>query len=190
MYPLPRIEYLFTALSGGQSFSKLDLSHAYLQVRLAEESQKYLVINTHKGLYACKRLPFGVASAPANFQCIMDNLLQGISGVCTYLADILVTGRSLKEQLDNLSAALARLWESGMKLKKEKCQFLMAKVEYLGHVISSKGLESSTSKVAAIVNAPIPHDVSSLRSLLGLINYYGKFLHNQSTLLAPLYKLL
>ena len=67
MYPLPRIEDLFAALSRGKVFSKLDLSHAYLQVQLSRESQKYLVINTHKGLYAYKRLPFGVSSAPAIF---------------------------------------------------------------------------------------------------------------------------
>ena len=84
MYLIPKIEELFASLSGGRTFSKLDLSHAYLQVPLAEESQRYLVINTHKGLYAYKRLPFGVASAPGIFQRIMDNILQGLSGVCTY----------------------------------------------------------------------------------------------------------
>ena len=76
MYPLLKIEELFASPSGGQMFTKLDLSHAYLQVPLAEESQKYLFINTHKGLYVYKRLPFGVAAAPAVFQCIMDNILQ------------------------------------------------------------------------------------------------------------------
>jgi len=59
-----------------------------------------------------------------------------------------------------------------MRVKKEKCQFLMSKVEYLGDVISNKDLEPSASKVAAIINAPTPHDVSCLQSLLGLLNYY------------------
>ena len=67
MYPLPRIEDLFAALSGGKVFSRLDLSHVYLQVQLYRESQKYLVINTQKGLYAYKWLPFGVSSALAIF---------------------------------------------------------------------------------------------------------------------------
>ena len=111
MYPLPKIEELFASLSGGQTFSKLDLSHAYLQVPLAEESQKYLVINTHKGLYAYKRLPFGVASAPAVFQRNMDNILQGLSGVCTYLDDILVTGKTADKHIKNLNAVLTRLRE-------------------------------------------------------------------------------
>ena len=77
-----------------------------------------------------------------------------------------------------------------MRLKKAKCQFSLRKIEYLGHVVSSKGLEPLTSKVTAIVDAPSPCDVSELKSLLGSVNYYGKFLPNLSTTLAPLYRLL
>ena len=73
-----------------------------------EESQKYLVINTHKGMYAYKRLPFGVASAPAVFQRIMDNILQGLPGVYTFLDDILVTGKTADEHIKNLNAVLTR----------------------------------------------------------------------------------
>ena len=77
-----------------------------------------------------------------------------------------------------------------MRLKREKCQFSLQKIEYLGHVISSKGLESAASKVTIIVDAPSPRNMPQLKSLLGLVNYYGKFLPNLSTTLAPLYKLL
>jgi hypothetical protein len=72
-YPIPRIEELFASLSGGKTFSKLDLSHAYLQVPLDEQSQKYVTINTHKGLFKYTRLPFGIASAPSIFQRVMEN---------------------------------------------------------------------------------------------------------------------
>ena len=85
-YPLPNTEDLFATLAGGQVFSKIDLSHAYQQVELDEDSQKYLTINTHKGLYRYKRLPFGVSSAPAIFQRIMDQLLQGVKfTVCRWM---------------------------------------------------------------------------------------------------------
>ena len=76
VYPLPRIEDLFASLPGGKVFSKLDLSHAYQQLKLDEESQKYCTINTSKGLYQFKRLLFGIASAPAIFQRTMENLLR------------------------------------------------------------------------------------------------------------------
>ena len=67
-YPIPRIEDLFAKLSGGKSFTTLDLSQAYLQVPLDEESKKLLVVNTQKGLYRYTILPFGVSSAPGIFQ--------------------------------------------------------------------------------------------------------------------------
>ena len=100
----------------------------------------------------------------------MDNILQSLPGVCAYLDDILVTGKTADEHIKNLNAVLTRLREAGMRLKKAKCQFSLRKIEYLGHVISSKGFEPATSKMAAIVDAPNPHDVSQLKSLLGLVN--------------------
>jgi hypothetical protein len=66
-YPIPKIEDLFAKLSGGQLFTKLDLSQAYQQVRLEEEAKKYAVVNTPKGLYQYNRLPYGISSAPGIF---------------------------------------------------------------------------------------------------------------------------
>ena len=68
IYPIPRIEDLFTRIAGGQQFATLDLDRAYQQLVLDEESRKYVVINTHLGLYQYNRLPFGVLSAPGIFQ--------------------------------------------------------------------------------------------------------------------------
>ena len=101
-HPIPRMEDLFNAMSGGLSFSKLDLSHAYLQLQVDESSRDYLVINTHKGLFEYTRMPFGVASAPSVFQRTMDNLLQGLEHVAVYLDDILVTGRTQEDHLRTL----------------------------------------------------------------------------------------
>ena len=127
-YPLPRKEDLFTSLSGGKYFSKLDLAQAYLQLPLDEASRKYVTINTQKGLYQYTRLPFGVASAPSIFQRTMDNLLQGIPKVCIYLDDILITGATEAEHLHNLQEVLNRLEQAGMRLKKDKCAFLLPQV--------------------------------------------------------------
>ena len=120
----------------------------------------------------------------------MDNLLQGIPKVCVYLDDILVTGATEAEHLHNLQEVLSRLEQTGMHLKKDKCAFLLPQVEYLGHQISQKGLHPTKEKVRAIVEAPAPQNVTQLKSFLGMLNYYGKFLPNLSTMLAPLYSLL
>ena len=80
-YPLPRPDEMFTNLNDSVSFSKLDFSEAYLQIELDEESRKLVVINTHKGLLHYNRLPFGISSAPAIFQQVMGQMLQGLKGV-------------------------------------------------------------------------------------------------------------
>ena len=110
--------------------------------------------------------------------------------MCVHLDDILITGRSQQEHLKNLEEVLKRLEDAGMRLKQEKCTFLVPEVEYLGHKICQEGLQPTESKVRAIADAPEPKRVSELRSFLGLVNYYGKFLPNLATTAAPLYTLL
>jgi hypothetical protein len=125
---------MFATLAGGQSFSKLDLMHAYNQLVIEEESRSYTTINTQRGLYRYNRLPFGIASAPAIFQRTMDTLLQGV--MC-YIDNILVTGKSQDEHLQKLEEVLTRLLKHGVKVGKNKCSFLQPSVEYLGHQIDS-----------------------------------------------------
>ena len=187
---MPCVEDLFASLAGGQAFSKLDLAHAYLQLQLDDASKPMLTINTSKGLYQYQRLPFGVASATAILQRTMESILQGLPHTCVYLDDILVTGRTEQEHLHNLEAALELLEQAGIRLKREKCAFMLPEVEYLGHRLSAEGLRPTRGKVRAVIDASAPQNLSQLRSFLGLKNYYGKFLSNLSTLLAPLHHLL
>ena len=177
VYPLPRIDELFTALAGGEHFSKLDLSHAYQQLVLDDESRMLVTINTHKGLFKYNRLPFGVTTAPSIFQRVMEHLLQDLNFVTVYLDGILVTGKTTAEHLANLDEVLSRLEKAGMRLKQTKCKFLLPEVEYLGHKITKDGLKPSDSKLEAISKAPVPKNVSELKAFLGLVNYYGKFCH-------------
>jgi hypothetical protein len=120
----------------------------------------------------------------------MDQVLQGISGVHCYLDDILITGKTAEEHLKTLEEVLCRLEKYGLRANKEKCKWFQSSVSYLGHVVTKDGLQKSPDKVEAVVKAPRPQDVSSLRSFLGLVNYYNKFLPNLSSVLHPLYQLL
>lgn len=189
-YPLPKINDLFSVLAGGQTFSKLDLSQAYLQLMLDEESKKYTTINTQKGLFQFNRLPFGISSAPSVFQRVMDTLFQGYEGILVYLDDILVTGSTQTKHLENLNKVLSKLNECGLKLKKSKCIFMAPKVQYLGYIIDKEGLHPSLEKIKGIREAQAPKNVTELRAFLGMLNYYSKFLPNVSSKLAPLYSLL
>jgi len=100
----------------------------------------------------------------------MEILLQGLPGVCLYLDDILITGKTDLEHLNNLSAVLQRYSSVGMKLKPEKCSFMLQEVEFLGHTISAKGLQPTTQKIHAIVKTPRPTNVSQLKSFLEMLN--------------------
>ena len=122
-YPLPKIDDLLALLAGGKKFSNLDLANAYQQVPLDDKSKKLVTINTHKGLFQYNRLPFGVSAAPSIilFQCTVETLLQGLFGICLYLDDILITGKTDQEHLSNLTTVLQRLQEVVMKLKSNIC---------------------------------------------------------------------
>ncbi|KAL5463687.1 hypothetical protein EMCRGX_G032610 [Ephydatia muelleri] len=189
-YPIPRVEELFAVLRGGEKFSKIDLSSAYQQIVLDEQSRPYTTINTHKGLFMYNRLTFGIASAPAIFQRTMETILQGCQRTCVYFDDILVTGSSNDEHLANLDSVLCKLEGAGLRLNRAKCAFMLPSVEYLGHRIDREGLHPTEEKVIAIHNAPVPTSVTVLKSFLGLLNYYSKFSPNVSSTLAPLYLLL
>ena len=119
-YPKPNISDLYSKLGGGQYYSKIDLSHAYQQIPLEENSQKLTTITTQKGLFVYTRLCYGVASAPGIFQRIMEQILQTIPVVAVYLDDILVSGSSYEEARENLITVLQRLQDAGLKLKSEK----------------------------------------------------------------------
>ncbi|XP_064458854.1 uncharacterized protein K02A2.6-like [Ornithodoros turicata] len=191
-YPIPRPEELLAVLNGGEKFTKLDLSEAHLQMELDEEAKKkkMLVINTHKGLFQFNRMPFGIASAPAVFQRTMEQVISGLPSVACYLDDIIVTGRNDEEHLSNLSKVLARLQEFGFTLKREKCAFLQTQVEYLGHIVDADGFRPSPKKVSAILNLPPPNQVSELRSFLGMVQHYGKYLEGLADVCSPLNDLL
>ena len=148
-----------------------------------------LVVNTPKGLFQFTRLPYGVSTAPAIFQSVMDRILQGLPVAC-YLDDILIAGKSKEEHDHRLAQVLQRLAQSGVHLQKEKCSFNQTEVEYLGHRVDTTGIHPTEKKVQAIKEAPVPADTTQLRAFIGLMNYYGKFIPQISTHLSPLYKLL
>jgi hypothetical protein len=117
-------------------------------------------------------------------------LLRGKAGVSVYVDDMLVTGATVKEHLKKLDAVLDILEKAGLRLNKSKCFFLRSCIEYLGHVIDGDGLHPTDEKIAALKEAPPPTNLTELRSFLGIVNYYAKFLPNLATMLTPLYRLL
>ncbi|XP_037043751.1 uncharacterized protein K02A2.6-like [Bradysia coprophila] len=174
-YPLPTPDSIFATLNGGKYYSKIDFADAYFQLVVDESSKKYITINTHRGLFQFNRLPFGVKVASAVFQQIIDAMIAGLDRTCGYQDDITVNGRTIEEHNRNLIALFERIKEWGFNIRHHKYEH---------------GRRPNTAKVQAIVDMPEPHDVTTVKSFLGMINYYSKFVKEMKDLRFPLDRLL
>ena len=111
----------------------------------------------------------------------MDNLFSDIPKAVSRLDDILVASTDEEDHLHTLSLVLERLLNAGFRLNKAKCKFFQSSVVYLGHVIDGEGLHPTQDKLKAIQDAPRPKDVTALKSFLGLIMFYSRFMPHHST---------
>ena len=180
-YPIPLTEDVFVKLRGGKRFAKLDLKSAYQQLLLDPDSQRFVTINTHGGLYRYKMLPFGIASSSAIFQRTMDIILQGLDHVARIQEDILIIGKDDDQHMKYLNSVLSRLYDYGLRLQLNKCKFVETSVAYMGSIISADGISPADEKVEVIKQAPSPKNSTQLRAFLGMVNYHGKFVCNLST---------
>ncbi|XP_058828493.1 uncharacterized protein K02A2.6-like [Topomyia yanbarensis] len=166
------------------------MSESYLQVGVDETTSMLLSINTHRGIYKVNRLAPGVKAAPGAFQQLVDTMLAGLKHTCGYIDDIIVGGENEEEHWRNLQALFQRLQEFGFTVRLEKCSFGRSQIKYLGHLLDQHGIRPDPSKIEAIKLMPAPMNVSEVRSFLGAINFYGKFVPNMRALRYPLDELL
>ncbi|KAF2891069.1 hypothetical protein ILUMI_15103 [Ignelater luminosus] len=186
-YPLPRIDDIYASLTGNTKFSKIDLSDAYLQFELSDESKSLVTISTHKGLFKVNRMPFGVKCSGFYFQKHIEQLFQGVFNVFIFQDDILVEHKEGENHLDILRLVFDKLVKAGLKVNVEKCKFLQDEIKYLGFVLTKHGLSKDMSKVQAINDTPYPTDIKQLRSFPGMANYYSRFIPKIADLLEPMY---
>ncbi|XP_037906145.1 uncharacterized protein K02A2.6-like [Hermetia illucens] len=177
-HPVPIFENIRQQLAKGEKYMKLDLRDAYLQFEISPESRKYLIISTHKGYFQYNRMTPGISSALGTFQNYMENLLAGIPNVAIYFDDIGITGPDEDSNLRSLREVFKRLREAGFRIEKNKCSFFQDSIDYLGHQFNRKGIYPVEDKLIAIKNAAIPTNKRELRSFLGLVNFYEKFIPN------------
>ena len=148
VYTCPNIADLTARLEGCTVFTKLDLRKGYHQVPIRREDVPKTAVITPFGLFEYVRMPFGLRNAGQTFQCLMDRVLAGLDFAFCYLDDILI-GSSTPEE--HLEAVLERLQQHGLVLNGEKCVFGQPEVEYLGHVVSARGLSPLPERVATIL---------------------------------------
>ena len=184
VYPIPATQQLLDCLNGARFFTTLDLSQGYHQIPMAEDDIPKTAFATRRGQFEYKRMPFGLSTAPATFQRLMHVVFKNENWekCLIYLDDILIFGRSVEEHLERLKAVLQRIREAGLKLSPSKCSFLGTQVEYLGHIVSEKGIKTDPKKVDKVKNWPTPTTVQQLRSFPGFCGYYRRFIKDYSKL--------
>ena len=191
--PIPRIQDIVDSLGGKKWFSTLDMSKAYHQGYIAEESRYLTAFTTPWTLYEWLRIPFGLKNAPPAFQRYINHVLNDLKGtVCEpYLDDVLVYSETFEEHIENLKRVLKRLRLRGIKLRADKCLFAKQEVRYLGRLISGNGYRPDPVDTAALENfrSP-PKNVGELRSLLGFLGYYRCYVKDFSRHVKPMYDLL
>jgi transposase InsO family protein len=186
---LPTVDESLANLRDSKVFSKLDANCGYWQIPLAESSRLLTTFITPFGRYCFNRLPFGISSAPEFYSREMMRILAGTPGVICHMDDVLIFGKDEEEHFRNLDTVLQKLAAAGVTLN-EKCVFNTKKVKFLGHIVSSNGIEADPTKCEAITKMPDPESKGDVRRLLGMVTYIGKFLPNLSQLTEPLRRLL
>ena len=190
LYPLPKIEEMFSKLGGATIFSTIDLRSGYYHIGLTRESRAKSAFVVPMGKWQFKRTPFGLSQAPAYFQLLIDKVLMGCSSfVMGYLDDIIIFSKTEEEHLQHLEEIFVRLRKFGLKMKREKCSFFKKHIQYLGHLVSENGFEPLPEKLESIQKMPAPRTAKEVKQFLGLIGYYQKFVPRFADISRPLTKL-
>jgi hypothetical protein len=186
-YPIPKISTILQEMEGFTYATSLDLNMGYYTIRLDGDAQKICTIILPWGKYSYQRLPMGVCGSPDIFQERMTGLMATLDYVRVYIDDLLsLTQGDFNDHLDKLEVVLGRLLKANLRVNAAKSMFGGDTVEYLGYVLTQKGIRPQPEKVSAILAINPPTSVKALRGFLGMIQHYRDLWEKRSHWLAPL----
>lgn len=191
-YPLPLISDLMNQLKGAKIFTKLDLRNGYNNVRIKDGDQWKAAFKTNKGLFEPMVMFFGLCNSPATFQHMMNDIFRDMINegwIVIYMDDILIFSPDAITHRKRTLQVLERLKKHDLYLKREKCQFDVTRIEFLGLIVTPDHIEMDSVKVDGLLKWPEPKTVKEVRSFLGFGNFYRKFIAHYADLARPLHQL-
>lgn len=186
IHQMPVVEHTLGQLAGAKIFSKLDANSGFFQILLSENCRSLTTFITPFGRFRFKRLPFGISSAPEHFQKRMTEILKDITGVVIHIDDMLIFGSDTQEHDSRLREVLSKLKDAGVTLNKEKCEFGVPRVKFLGHIIDQFGVRPDPEKIEAIVKMDHPKTVTEVRQFMGMTNFLGRFVPKLAEICKPI----
>ncbi|KAD3336664.1 hypothetical protein E3N88_32183 [Mikania micrantha] len=191
-FPLPFIDQMLERLSGQQFYCFLEGFSGYFQIPIAPEDQEKTTFTCPYGIFAYRRMPFGLCNAPATFQRCMVAIFQDMieTSMEVFMDDFSVFGSSFNQCLINLEKMLRRCVETNLMLNWEKCYFMVTEGIVLGHKISRDGIQVDKAKIETISKLPPPTSVKAVRSFLGHAGFYRRFIKDFSKITRPITRLL
>ena len=186
-HPIPTSDEVLEDMQEASVFSKLDLKWDIIKSSFnSEESRSIMAFVTHKGLLRYKRLMFGITSAPAKYQQVIQQVLNDCNGTANISDEVIVYGSDTAEHDERRKKVLAKLRDKGLTLNEEKYVFHMPKLTFMGLVLSQQGMGPTEEKVKAVNEAHEPQTVSEVKSFLGLVNFNARFIPDLATVAEPL----
>lgn len=191
-YPIPNMDEILEKLGRCQYFTTLDLAKGFHQIEISENDIHKTAFSVEGGHYEFLRMPFGLKTAPATFQRLMNIVLGDyINKIClVYLDDIIIFSTSLQEHLESITKIFQRLRDTNLKIQLDKSEFLKHETEFLGHVVSNEGIKPNPQKVECVQKFPLPKTAKEIKGFLGLTGYYRKFIKDYAKIAKPITKYL
>ena len=175
MWPMPRVEDIFSKLGKAKFFTTFDLRSGYHHIALDQDDIKKTAFIKPFVNYEYMKVSFGLAQALAYFQNLMNKVLNELHFTLAYLNDVIIFSGTEEQHLKYIQIILTRLKQANLKIKKSKCAFFKKELHYLGHILTTDGIKPQTEKIKAICDIKPPANQKGIREFLGMVRYYRKF---------------
>ena len=179
-HPIPTVDETLEKYNRCTVFSKIDLKHGYFQLELAPESRSITTFSTHRGLFRNKRLVQGTNTAFELYQFHIGQLFDGYDLINNISDDIIIGGVGQEDHDKQLEACLRILQEHHLTINLKKCQFGRTEINFFGFSVSASGVKPTYDKLETVMQYKEPENAKEVRSFLGLINFFGRFIQNLS----------
>ena len=186
LVPLPQIDHIYARLRGSKISSTFDLRNGYHHRELSSEARAKSAFVTPMDKFEFTRCPFGLTQAPAYFQKLINKVIKGLPFAFGYLDDVLIHSPDIETHLQHLRVLFQRLREADLRLKDSKCNYFKTYIQYLGHLVSGKGIKPLPEKLESVKEMPAPTTPEEIKQFLGLVGYYRKFIPRFADIARPM----